>query len=127
MFFFISAVVLALANNLAVSFSLYWQYLWLDIPMHALGGIVAALGFLSFFAHHLPHKKRTRFFVVLLAVLFVGIAWEVFEYFNGIGLTREKSIIADTALDLVMDLVGGVIAFFVAERVATLDSRPDIV
>lgn len=121
LFFFISLVLLAVANNLAVQFSLYWQYLWFDIPMHFLGGTVIALGFLSAYPMHFSTRGR-RFKATLVFVLVGGLLWEAFEHSAGISLTREAALLPDTALDLAMDIVGGVVAFYVVEHMRVLDA-----
>lgn len=111
--FAIAATTLALLHILALEFFLYWTYLWLDIPMHLLGGAVVSLGLLVCF-------PRVKLWLVLLFVLCVGCGWEVFEWVTGI-LYTETAPFADTALDLVMDLVGGAVGYGLAKQGRTLD------
>ena len=45
--FFIAFSLLALIHVIAIRLALYWHFLWLDMPVHCLGGIVVALGFFT--------------------------------------------------------------------------------
>lgn len=87
----------------------YWHYVWLDVPMHFLGGLWAGLAvtwglrFLGF---------RASFMMVYAGVLLIGVAWEVYEYL--VGIQREANYAFDTSLDLVMDSIGGIMGFFAA-------------
>jgi hypothetical protein len=119
--FIISLSVLAVGHILSLTFYLYWTYLWLDIPMHFLGGMTVALGLLTFFAKYVPRSLRG--FVLTLGVVFVvGIAWEVFELVNGL-IDIELRPIADTLLDLVLDLMGGALGYALARATSSLDTN----
>jgi hypothetical protein len=48
--------------------------------------------------------------------LAIGIGWELFEYSEGIAFPRYFSYPADTIKDLVMDLVGGALGWFLATK-----------
>ena len=104
-FFAVGLSILGVAHVVATGFSLYWTYLWLDIPMHALGGAVVALGFLTCWARYARGDFRRGLFVTLGAVMTVGLAWEVFEYATMIAGT-EPGYVGDTILDLAMDFLG---------------------
>jgi len=119
--FFISLVTLAVINYLAIELFLYWQYLWLDIPMHFLGGVVVALGFLVVFPLHKRQTVSPGVWWSMLFVFFVGVLWELIEYSAGIALVGSSERIPDTVLDLVMDLAGGIIGFYVARSLNILD------
>lgn len=112
-FFLLTAIVLASTHYLSLEFYLYWRYLWLDIPMHALGGLTAGLGFLSI-RDFLPKLPPSWFGLTstLGFTFLVALAWEAFELFAGIML--EPNYAADTALDLLMGLLGGLVAYVVA-------------
>lgn len=118
--FLASLATLALVNSLAITFSLYWRYLWLDIPMHVLGGVTVALGvfFLSCVWNRV-RERCLRLAPVLVCVLFVGLAWEVYEYIIGIPLI-ETHYTTDLITDLVMDILGGAIGYGVGHAVDTL-------
>ncbi len=84
---------------------LYWRYEWFDIPMHYLGGLSIGVLFVGFLKTHRP-------LAFVLALVGAFVAWELFEFFSGIPL--EANYPADTALDLVMDGLGGVTAYALA-------------
>jgi hypothetical protein len=119
---FLSGIVLlALVHFLAIEFYLYWTYLWLDMPMHLLGGFCVALGvsILSLFRIHLPpHFQTLRWYVIV--VLVVGIAWEIFEYVNGISLVEGEVFVIDTVIDLTLDVLGGVLGYAIFVRTNNL-------
>lgn len=119
--FFLSALVLSVSHSLSLSLHLYWRYLWLDIPMHALGGIAAALGFLALrdFFPGLP-LACARPLPVFAFVLLIAVAWEVFEVMIGVSL-QEPHYAGDTALDLLMGLGGGGLGYLVGRRVSQLN------
>ena len=112
-YFAVGLALLGASHAAAVAFSLYWTYPWFDIPMHALGGAVVALGFLV--AHvALRHGAGDwGFWTTLAFVLVVGTLWELFEFWGGINGPQEPDYIADTILDFAMDLLGGAVGYFI--------------
>ena len=124
-FMVISASILATVHIISLQLFLYWKHLWLDIPMHALGGAVIALG--VFTLHDLIPKfpKRLLYPIpVLLFVLLVALGWEVYEI--GIGIPVEDDFEVDTAIDIIMGMLGGVIGYIVGYSVSTLDLDEDM-
>lgn len=105
--------MLAVVHILATEFFLYWTYPWLDIPMHALGGVVVALCFLTFCNIYTQGTYQKGLLITLGVVLGVGILWEIFEFVNQLG-GPELDYVQDTLLDLVMDIVGGCIGYLCA-------------
>lgn len=119
-FLFSTVVLLGVTHIAALEFYLYWKFLWLDIPMHILGGAMVAIS--TFCAPVLGIRIPERYYTlpfVLLFVLTVGLLWEVFEIVTDMPVDTT-GFVADTFLDLVMDLVGGVIGFVVSSRLAKL-------
>lgn len=114
--FFAACGALAYGHVLAMEYFLYWRYLWLDIPMHVLGGFVIALGIAL-----LPSVRATYarlgspFALTLGTVLLVGVGWEVFEVWAGLSLF-ESGFWGDTLSDLAADLVGGAIGYLLVVR-----------
>lgn len=100
------AILFAVFSEWANTESLYWKYVWFDVPMHFLGGIVVAL---------LAVSLREKFSPLLfIAVVFVvGVGWEVIEYFYN-GISKETNYVFDTALDLLMDTLGAVVVYCIA-------------
>lgn len=120
--FLIASVTLALVNAVALKFSLYWHFLWLDMPMHFLGGLCVALGYgiIPFFGITLPKFLRSKW-AYLGATLLVGLAWELFEFVFGISLANDaENLIPDTSLDLVLDLLGGYVGYLLIQKMNTI-------
>lgn len=101
------SALLAGVHLIALQDFLYWRYVWFDIPMHILGGLAIATFIIGFL-----HTRKTGLFLVLFLLAIVG--WEVFEYVFGI--PRDANYPLDTAIDLVMDIVGGGITYLVARK-----------
>lgn len=105
--------IIAIAHTIFSEFYLYWKYLWLDIPMHTLGGIACALGFsiLPFFNIILPSRYTSIYGYVGFA-FGIGIVWEIFEFSAGISVI-EHGFVFDTIKDLCMDSIGGVLGYLI--------------
>lgn len=114
-------VVLAVTHISAITFFLYWKYWWLDIITHTLGGISVALGVmvLQSFIIRVP-KRYFTMFPIILVVIFVGLLWEWYEVAFGISLVADPDFISDTIIDIVMDILGGALGYFVGNRLRIL-------
>jgi len=115
--FIIAASVLAVTHYLSLELFLYWRYLWLDMPMHLLGGVVAALGYLSlrdFMPNWQPHWSRSV--MVIGFVFLVALSWEVFEFAIGIEFDNDRYLF-DTISDLFIGVAGGLIGYFIGTRI----------
>lgn len=122
MMFGLSALMLAIFHYLFLELHLYWLYLWLDIPMHFLGGVTVALGYMVFLG--LSPKLAKKYFTVnytLSFVLLVAVAWEVFEVAAGILTLEESNYVGDTTLDIIVGVIGGVSGYLVGRRASQLD------
>ena len=105
-------VPLSITTWFAVEYFLYWRIWWLDIPMHFFGGMWAGLCGLWL----ITRRGNSPSLILCLAfALFVGIAWEVFEYSEGI-TASHFSYLFDTAKDIVMDLLGAALGWVLAKR-----------
>ncbi len=115
--FTISILLVALTvsfDHLAKHFYLYWQSGWIDQAIHFLGGLSATLFFGWFFYYSNYFKvtnKRATFIIFIIYILLVGILWEIYEYHFGI-IHYSPYFFRDTVLDLLMDLLGGLLAYF---------------
>ncbi len=117
-FLFISSLVtLFVIQIAALQFLLYWKYLWLDIPMHLLGGVTTALG-LSVYTY--GRNKTPHFFSSILGyacfAFCIGVLWEVFELVVGFSIVDEYFIF-DTFLDLCMDVLGGGLGYGIVRSI----------
>jgi len=99
------SALLAVSHIWAMADFLYWKYVWLDVPVHLLGGLAIGV-----FVAALLNAWKPLSFLLLAAVLIIG--WEVFEYF--LGPLREANYVFDTAIDLLMGTIGALIAYSVA-------------
>ena len=79
---------------------------WYDIMLHFLGGLWVALMFQWLAARQ---KATVLIIPTLLAVCLVGVAWEIFEIL--IGSPREANFAFDTSLDILMDVIGGILGY----------------
>lgn len=103
---------MAVVQHLALENYWYWLYWWLDIAMHTAGGLVIGL---------IATLFVTRWSHLILAVLVIGVLWEVFEYVIGISLV-EPNFALDTSLDLLFDVIGGLIAWGIMRLWLTFQS-----
>lgn len=92
----------------------YYRWWWFDIPMHMLGGFVAAWSVARFFKDYkkLVALKPWAFevFVLVSGTALIGILWEVYEFFMSLifNIVMQPSV-ADTVADLVNDCVGALL------------------
>ncbi len=120
---FILIIIIAVLHFLALQFYLYWTFWWLDILMHFLGGLWVGLTALWFFFFSgYMHKnvnlvRSTKIFLITIAsVIVVGVLWEVWELWADLVFVNEAGYFLDTSLDMVMDTLGGIVAFIYAKK-----------
>jgi hypothetical protein len=106
------------AHSIAQYGFLYWEYRWLDIPMHFVGGVWVGLMGIYAVLHtkagvqYAPILLRTPMRAALAGALVLGLLWEGYEVvfkFLKWGWFPDAYIL-DTILDVVMDMVGGAVA-----------------
>lgn len=110
------AVALGVASLhlLAIEYSLYWTFRWLDTPMHLLAGLVIGIGIGILLAAR-GWSGRSFYLVVILAALAIGAVWETIEYEAGVS-SIEPYFILDTIKDFVNDLLGAVLGAFLVRK-----------
>lgn len=115
--FFLSALItLGMVHVTALHFFLYWKYLWLDIPVHLLGGVTVALGVMLMVRVVFPRLNRyIGLGTLLLSVVSIGVLWEVFEYSIGVPVDAE-GFVMDTVIDLLMDVCGALVGYGLNEQ-----------
>lgn len=118
--FLIALSTLAGIHLLALQLFLYWRYLWLDIPVHALGGAVVALGVFAARDLRLPAASHfsKRPVTVMYCVVAVMVVWEFFQLWAGKPMI--DNYMYDTALDLVMGFLGGMLGYYIAFNLDSL-------
>jgi uncharacterized membrane protein YjdF len=112
---FILVVLMGAVHFFASFFYLYWIVWWFDNVSHFLGGLMT--GVLAFWAlrrfvfRSYVLNFRGILTIILASVLVVGVGWEVFEkVFDIAGGVPGESYMKDTTIDLIADLLGGVVA-----------------
>ena len=116
--FLISASVFATLHFISLELYLYWKYLWLDMPVHVLGGSIVALS--VFTARDLRIIKNTHIKLgpVIVFVLIVALFWEVFGIY--VGKPIENDFIFDTVSDIGLGVMGGLIGYFIGTKISAL-------
>ncbi len=119
----ILALILFIAsvNLLADYWHLYYYIWWLDIPMHILGGLWIGLTVLSIYYRKSKRGKKDHlplfvYTLTIATVLFIGIAWEIYEFAVDRVVAAFGISLGDSLKDLVDDLLGGVLAAFIFVR-----------
>ena len=116
LFLFSTALLfmLGVLHLLGILYSLYYFFRPLDLIVHFLAGAWVSLVTLWFFYFSGSVERRAGIrellFVVLSAVLVLGLSWEVFEI--AIGIPLEEGYTLDTLSDLLMDIAGALVAVF---------------
>lgn len=88
---------------------LYYELVWLDIPMHILGGFgVASLtrAILAYQGIKVSYKN------LFLAYICVAIAWEIYEYVRGVMVYDSIYKYLDTVKDLFDGYLGMSLFYF---------------
>ena len=118
----IPVLVLVLHFIVLAFTDVYTKFPWLDIPLHFLGGFLAAYFFIfsMIYFRKQNYLKYNKLFLALYAISFVSliaVLWEFFEfsieYLTGLDF---QGTLQDTMGDLFMGLVGGVVAIVVFWR-----------
>ncbi len=116
--FLIASSVLAVIHNLAIQLYLYWNIWWLDIPVHAFGGMIVSLGFFALRDLRLFPNQWLTPIPVMTLVLVIALSWEVYEHV--IGILVEGNYVLDTFIDIAMGLLGGFIGYVIGNSLRKL-------
>jgi len=126
-------LLLAVVNGRAMYFHLFYHYWWFDIPMHFIGGLWLAFIALAYYysprlAEPKPHGDPSVLIIGVLFALFVGLAWELFEFSLDTFVTFAPHDMNDTLNDLLNDMIGAVFAseIFVTEKFNSLQSKNNV-
>jgi uncharacterized membrane protein YjdF len=99
------ALVMLLLQHIALAEFLYWKWWWFDNVMHFLGGVL--IGGIALVTSDI--LKTPRLLTFLVALLGIGIGWEVFEW--SFGLYDGAWDAVDTSTDLIMDTLGALMVY----------------
>jgi len=112
------AALVAVFNQIGISERYYVTTDWYDWPIHFLGGATIAtllLWKLDYFRHpRLEWLRKAR--NIILYVLAIGLAWEVFELASGLNSFSDVGYAWDTAHDLIMDVCGAAAVVLIAHK-----------
>lgn len=83
---------------------------------HFLGGLWVAISFLWLFFQFgfiniFKNNKNYNLLVAFFSSLFVGVLWEIFEYYFGLTAVNATNYTIDTVTDISFGLVGGFVAY----------------
>jgi len=110
-------VLIAATHLSALQWSLYWYFVWLDVPVHFAGGAWLALaGSWLLLRFGYGHEVRYVFMIVIAG----SIGWELFEAWAGV--PRDSNFLFDSVLDLTMDVAGGIVGFILARAFIVHDT-----
>lgn len=114
---FVLLAIVGILNYIATIYHLYWATSEFDSVVHFFGGTAISTFFLwlYFFSGFFNPQKRSlgKFLLVsILGSMFVAISWEVYELILGEAKMQKTEYPYDTTLDLIMDLLGILGAFF---------------
>ena len=112
--------LIAVFNVLALKFYFYWSYWWFDWVMHFSAGVAGSLSAYWVLSNcGIWQFKVDRALVpvlsVAICVLVVGVAWEVFEFTNGMTDSHE-GLQLDVINDLIADTLGAILAAYFSFR-----------
>ncbi len=107
----ITTVTLFVLDTVARLFYFYWTIWWMDIVNHFIGGMVVTF-FFALFPFVRKGSLKQTFFNFLFIIVTVGVLWEVFEFVFGLTNTTEIGYTKDTIIDMIMDTLGMVVAYF---------------
>ena len=107
-------LVVFMVNGIFDKAGIYVAVVWIDMPMHFLGGAsiaVAGISFLAFLKkrgviNELPFWVRTFFLISFVA--FAAVSWELWEFFlDYVMHSRAQVDLPDTMVDMLLGLLGG--------------------
>jgi hypothetical protein len=100
-------IVLISFDTIAKVTSFYYFYPNADIFMHFIGGLsITGLAIAV-----LRYMKMYNSINIFIIILFLSILWEYVEFKIGRNILINKSFWIDTYIDLLMNSIGGIIAY----------------
>lgn len=126
-YLFVFAIVgLFVFDAIAVHFSWYWTYQWLDIPVHIVAGLlVSLLMYYLVFANSWTARRlavvpgrQEIFSAMVFWVLVIAISWEIVEFIGGRTYLSPK-FATDLFVDIVVTCVGALVGYTLITRFRT--------
>ena len=129
--------LLVIAHGAAMWLYLYWTLPWFDLVTHFVGGVWVAFAslWLVFYSGYLKPEntpartKKNMLLTALISVAIVGIIWEVYEFVGQywLNVTFASNYSWDTFVDVVMDMVGALAAYWIFSRFIYKESVKSII
>src|SRR3989344_2301894 len=107
-------LLLGALNYIAGLFYFYWTLFWFDYLMHFLAGLGGGFVIVWLISKKNFQNKKI-FLTVLISVMLVGVAWEIFEYIFDIAQSTENYV-ADAFCDLLMDAFGAFVSVHLSRK-----------
>lgn len=112
----IVSILIFIAHYFGIHLNWYVTLFGYDSIVHALGGAAIALCVLisrSFLPRRYSHSLQ-KLSSVIIGVVIIGIAWELFEIFYDLSVQPGQPYWPDTIKDIIMDVIGGWVAYWSA-------------
>ena len=123
----IFTVIVFAVDMIAKRLYLYWTYGWFDSMMHFIGGMIGGYLVLLLIATHRsgqvkengemleeggkPLVYKPRAYEAFLGAFAIGVVWEIAEFALHVSRYSPR-FFQDTLSDLLFDIAGGVVAYF---------------
>ena len=110
-------LVILIALHYAGSYySWYWKFSFFDIIVHIFSGLWVALVLLWLASYvgqvsSLKEYKIRSFLIAFISAVLIGIVWELAEVWGHATSTNTNGYALDTAMDIMNDAVGGILAY----------------
>lgn len=110
-------LIVGILNYIAYSYDLYFKLHEFDSVVHFFGGAALSAFFiwLYFYSGFFEPKSRKLcdfLMVSLFGAMFIGLTWEIYEFFLGEVVIRGVEYPYDTMMDLIMDFLGATTVCF---------------
>ncbi len=118
---FITLILVGVLNFIATRLYLYWTTQYFDSLVHFTAGISVGFATLWIVSRSQPSWTTIEIFrVAFFGTLAIGLLWEAYELMFGItSILDGVHYVTDTLFDLVMDVLGSVVAAFYSMGLAT--------
>ncbi len=114
-------------------YSLYWRFFWFDIVVHIVSGLWVGLIFLWLASvcgqiNSMREYKVKSLLVALISAVLIGVVWELLENITQITFVKASGYGFNTALDILNDGLGGILAcIYFLRRKKVLDTSVEVI
>ena len=101
-------LLIAIAWYAGNIFYFHWLYWWYDVIMHVVSGACVAMAFFAVSGRYFDVRKTNTVLLGFVAVLVVGVVWEVFEVIVGYTFASDGVFYWNVTIsDMFADVSGG--------------------